>query len=136
MMTRRDFLIAIAFAVVGTAGRSQPGSAESRLRFRNLPASLALLEKSKGGRLGVSVLDTGSGERVGYRDDGRFAMCSTFKFLLAAAVLQRVDTGRERLDRAIVIPPKPLLFNSPLTEEHAGTEMTVSALCHASMTRS
>jgi beta-lactamase class A len=63
-------------------------------------------------------------------------MCSTFKFLLVAAVLQRVDRQQEKLDRAIAIPPKPLIGNSPLTEPHAGATMTVAALCAAALTRS
>jgi beta-lactamase class A len=111
--------------------RGEPGP-----RLANLSASLARLEKTCGGRLGVAVLDTSSGERTGHRADERFAMCSTFKMLLVAAVLQRTDAGREHLDRAVSIPAKPLVFNSPLTEEHAGAEMTVSGLCHASITRS
>jgi beta-lactamase class A len=63
-------------------------------------------------------------------------MCSTFKFLLASAVLERVDRHQETLDRTIPIPTKPLLSNSPLTEPHAGGTMTVAALCHAVLTRS
>jgi beta-lactamase class A len=135
MTSRRDFLtvgtLAAATAVLPKTLRGEPGS-----RLANLSASLARLEKTCGGRLGVAVLDTSSGERTGHRADERFAMCSTFKMLLAAAVLQRADAGREHLDRAVSIPAKPLVFNSPLTEEHAGAEMTVSALCHASITRS
>jgi len=38
-------------------------------------------------RLGVAVLDTGTGHVDGYRLDERFALCSTFKLVLAAAVL-------------------------------------------------
>jgi beta-lactamase class A len=101
-----------------------------------LPAAFAQLEHSNGGRLGVSVLDTSTGERTGYRADERFAMCSTFKFLLAAAVLQRVDRHAEKLDRVIAIPPKPLIGNSPITELHAGGSMTISTLCEAALTRS
>ena len=82
------------------------------------------------------MLDTATGERSGYRADERFPMCSTFKFLLASAVLQRVDGHRETLDRAVAIPSKALLFNSPLTEPHAGGTMTVAALCQATLTRS
>ncbi len=64
-------------------------------------------------------------------------MCSTFKFLLVSAVLQRVDRHRDALDRAVSIPPKPLLFNSPLTEPNAGgSDDTIAALCHAALTRS
>src|SRR5208282_4065320 len=49
---------------------------------------------------------------------------------------QRVDDHLDTLDRAVAIPSKPLLFNSPVTEPHAGGEMTVAALCHATLTRS
>jgi beta-lactamase class A len=104
-------------------------------RFGKLPAAFAQLEETNGGRLGVAVLDTATGERSGYRADERFPMCSTFKFLLASAVLKRVDGHRETLDRAVAIPSK-LLFNSPLTEPHAGGTMTVAALCQAILTRS
>lgn len=105
-------------------------------RLSKLPASFAQLEHSNGGRLGVAVLDTATGEHSGYREDELFPMCSTFKFLLASAVLKRVDQHKERLDRSVAIPQKPLLSNSPLTEPHAGSTMTVSDLCHAVLTRS
>lgn len=105
-------------------------------RFNTLPTALAQLEQSNGGRLGVAVLDTATGERSGHRTDERFPMCSTFKFLLATAVLRRVDRHQETLDRALVIPSKPLLFNSPLTELHAGGTMAIADLCHAALTRS
>ena len=95
---------------------------------------LTALERINGGRLGVAVLDTATGERSDYRGDERFPMCSTFKFLLVSAVLQRMDGHREALDRAVAIPPKPLLFNSPLTETNAGGSMTIAALCHAALT--
>jgi beta-lactamase class A len=47
-----------------------------------------------------------------------------------------VDRHRESLDRAVSIPPQPLIFNSPLTEPNAGRTMTIAALCHAALTRS
>ena len=129
MLSRRTFLAATAlsFPCVLPAGPRH---------FANLPANFARLEETNGGRLGVTVLDTATGERSDYRGDERFPMCSTFKFLLASAVLQRVDGHQETLERAIGIPSKPLLFNSPLTESHAGGAMTVAALCHAILTRS
>jgi beta-lactamase class A len=105
-------------------------------RFGKLPAAFARLEEANGGRLGVAVLDTATGERADYRADERFPLCSTFKFLLVAAVLRRVDHHAEALDRTVSIPLKPLLFNSPLTEPNAGGTMTVAALCHAALTQS
>jgi beta-lactamase class A len=136
MSSRRKFLFTCTLAAVVAASlptrlRSEPG-----LHFRNLPTAFAALEKNNGARLGVSVLDLGSGEITGYRANERFAMCSTFKFLLAASILQRADEGQEQLNRTIRIPEKPLIAHSPLTEEHAGGEMTLSALCHAALTRS
>jgi beta-lactamase class A len=129
MLTRRNFLTLAVLAL--------PGFRLTALdRVSGLPAAFAQLERSNGGRLGVSVLDTSTGERTGYRTDERFAMCSTFKFLLAAAVLQRVDRHKEKLDRIIAIPPKPLVGNSPVTELRAGGTMTVGALCEAALTRS
>lgn len=135
MLSRRNFLaggtLAAAATLLPRPMLAQPGS-----HFRDLPAALERLEKSCGGRLGVAIVDTGSGEQAGYRVNERFAMCSTFKMLLATAVLQRIDTAREHLERAVSIPAKPLVNYSPLTEEHAGSTMTVSDLCYAILTRS
>jgi beta-lactamase class A len=129
MFTRRKFLATTVFSLPCFLHAGP-------MRFGRLPAAFAQLEQTNRGRLGVAVLDTATGERSDYRADERFPMCSTFKFLLASAVLQRVDRHQETLDRVIAIPPKPLLFNSPLTEPHAGGAMTVAALCHATLTRS
>ncbi len=129
MLNRRSFLVLTALGVSGYWHATSKGRG-------GLPAALKQLEQSNGGRLGVAMLDTATGERSGYRVDERFPMCSTFKFLLVAAVLQRVDRSQEKLDRAIAIPPKPLVGNSPLTEPHAGATMTVSALCEAALIRS
>jgi beta-lactamase class A len=95
-----------------------------------------MLERTNDWRLGVAILDTSTGERSNYRADARFPMCSTFKFLLAAAILQRVDRQQATLDRVLPIPPSPLLSNSPLTEPYAGGSMTTGALCQAIITHS
>ena len=77
-------------------------------------AALAALERRHGGRLGVSILDTGSGRRATHRGGERFLMCSTFKLLAVAAVLARVDRGAERLDRRIVFGRNVLLSHAPV----------------------
>jgi beta-lactamase class A len=96
------------------------------------------LEQRSGGRLGAAVLDTHDGRRFAWRGDQRFRMCSTFKMPLAAAVLRRVDQGRERLDRRIAYGPEVLvrMGNSPVVEKHVGRGMTVGELCEATITRS
>jgi beta-lactamase class A len=125
-----------AFVALGALSLSGYLFASSRKRFAALPAAFAQMEKSSGGRLGVAVFDTATGEHAAYRADERFPMCSSFKFLLASAVLQRVDGHHESLDRVIAIPPKPLLSHSPLTGSHAGGTMTIASLCEAVLIQS
>lgn len=92
----------------------------------------AEIERSVGGRLGVAALDTGSGATAGFRDDERFPMCSTFKMVLAGAVLARVDAGQERLDRAISFGRDALLEHAPVTRAHVDEgAISVEALCEA-----
>jgi beta-lactamase class A len=78
------------------------------------------IERSVAGRLGVAVLDTGSGVLCGHRLDERFPMCSTFKTLAAARVLARVDAGDEHLDRRVVVARADLLAWAPVTSRHVG----------------
>ncbi|MCB4822362.1 class A beta-lactamase [Roseicella aerolata] len=106
-----------------------------------LPAGLApevaRIEAESGGRLGLAVLDTGSGARFGHRAAERFPMCSTFKLLAAGAVLARVDAGQERLDRRLRFGREDLVTYSPVTGPRAGGEgMTLAELCEAAMTLS
>lgn len=99
-------------------------------------AAFAKLESNTGGRLGVFFLDTASGARGGHRFDERFPMCSTFKLLLAAAVLRRVDRGLDKLNRIVHYSTQDLLSYAPLTAPHVETGMTLADLCSAAVTMS
>lgn len=92
------------------------------------------IERRVSGRIGVAVLDSGTGRRLAYRDGERFPMCSTFKLLLVGRVLSRVDAGRDRLDRQIAYGEADLLDYAPITRAHvAEGRMSVSALCAAAI---
>ena len=95
---------------------------------------LAALEARQGGRLGVAILDAGSGRVTAHRGDERFALCSTFKALAAARVLARVDAGEERLDRHLAYGREALVPYSPVTGPavEAGG-MTMAAICEAAV---
>ncbi len=89
------------------------------------------------GRLGVAVLDTraGVGGFIGYHAEDRFPLCSTFKLLAAAAMLKRVDDGKEQLDRRVKFAASDLVTYSPVTKEHVGGDgMTIAELCAAAIT--
>lgn len=97
-------------------------------------AQFTQIEAMSGGRLGVAVLDTGSGKSWGYREAERFPFCSTFKLLLAAAVLARVDAGVEKLMRPLPYSEVDLLEYAPITRAHvADGSMMVGELCAAAI---
>jgi len=118
-------------ALVLLLAASTPGSA-SDLGNRIRP-----IEERTGARIGVAALDTGSGKRLGYRSEERFPMCSTFKFLAAAAALKRVDDGQEKLDRFITYGANDILEYAPVTKAHLKDGgMTLGALCAAAIEQS
>jgi beta-lactamase class A len=95
---------------------------------------LAAIESKMGGRLGVAAMNTGTGRKFSYRAPELFAMCSTFKFLLAACILKKVDAGVENLKRRISYTQKDLLEYAPVTRAHVREgEMTVGDLCAAAI---
>jgi beta-lactamase class A len=100
----------------------------------NPTEALATIESHLGGRVGVAILDTATGQHFEHRASERFPMCSTFKFLLVAAILARVDHHEEKLDRPILYTKDDLLEWAPITKDHvAEGSMTVSALCAAAL---
>lgn len=132
-MDRRSWLLGAALLPV--MGCAQTGVEKNRAQAtQQLQAALGRVEQRVGGRLGVAVLDTGSDALATYRGDERFALCSTFKLLLAGQVLQRADQGLERLDARVRYGRQDLVEYSPRTEPHAGgAGMTVAELCEATM---
>ncbi len=133
MFPRRQFLLT-ASATLLCAATGRRGWAEDSAFTTQLNQKFTEIEGSSGGRVGVAVLDTATGARVGHRADERFAMCSTFKLLEAAAVLQRVDAGKESLSRRLTFTAKDILSYAPITEEHVGGDgMSISELCDAAV---
>ncbi|BDU20123.1 class A beta-lactamase [Dyella sp. GSA-30] len=131
-MDRRSLLKGTLLGAAALALRPQLSLANSA---HGTDSRLAALERQHGGRLGVAVLDTGSGQRIAYRADERFLMCSTFKLLAASAVLARVDQGMEKLDRRVVFGKDVVLSYAPITSLHVGGQgMTVGELCEAAIT--
>jgi beta-lactamase class A len=95
---------------------------------------IAEIQRDLQGRLGVAILDTTNNRSIEYHANDRFPMCSTFKWLAAAAVLTRVDQNREHLDRKIAYGPADMLEWAPITEKHVQeAEMTLDALCAAAI---
>jgi beta-lactamase class A len=111
-VSRRRTLQGIAAGLAVTALRVRADD-RSSLRER-----LTQLETASGGRIGLAVLDTATGWRIEHRADERFAMCSTFKLMLAAAILKRVDARSLKLAQRVAYSRADLLPHSPFTEAH------------------
>lgn len=114
-MDRRALLTALALMAAA------PATAQPRRRAPTFDPALAAIERKYGGRLGVFALDTATRKTMMWREDERFTMCSTFKALLAALVLVRVDAGEENLSRTLSFGPGDLIEGSPVTTRHADT---------------
>lgn len=148
--SRRAFLAAAALlplAGCGTAGQDTERADRAATTTRPTPAPgrrtaappvhrprLADLEREYGARVGVYALATGTGATAVHRADERFAFCSVFKALAAAAVLRHRSLAG--LDRRVTYTRADLESTSPITGRHVATGMTLRQLCDAAVRHS
>lgn len=86
------------------------------------------LEKKFDARLGVYAAGVGT---IEHRADERFAFCSTFKGLAAAAVLHR--NPMTHLDTVVTYTEADLMKSSAITRQHVQTGMKLRDLCDAAV---
>lgn len=113
---RRELLVgalggAVTLACAGAQRADEPQRVDEA-------TSLADIEARLGGRVGVYAADTRTGRWMGRRVDERFAMCSTFKWLLVAACLASVERGELSLSDRVAFGEEDLVEHAPLTREH------------------
>jgi beta-lactamase class A len=133
-ISRRALLVGAVSTALLLVPANQAAASTGRSELR---ARLRELERSYDGRIGAFALDTANGATATYRAHERFPLLSTFKTLAAAAILRtarRSDPGL--LDRLIHWTREDLVPNSPVTEQHVDTGLTVAQLCEAAITRS
>jgi beta-lactamase class A len=133
MASRRLFLLGGGCALVDACAPSPP--AVSAAGGPDAARALSEIENKLGGRVGVFALDTGTLREIAYRADERFAMCSTFKWVLAASILAAVDAGQLSLADYLPYGSSDLLEHAPVTREHvAEGSLSVEALAQAAVT--
>ena len=125
---RRSFVVSALGLLAGTTQVwAEPG----------VDAVFKQIEARLGGRVGLSVLDTGNGKTLSWRGGERFAMCSSFKWVLAASVLSRADSGQLHLNETIAYNSAQLLPHSPVTATHVKEgHMRIEDLCAAAVEES
>ena len=100
-------------------------------------ATAVQIEKDLQGRVGITIHDLHSNQHLSYHGDALFPMSSTFKTLACGALLHRVDSGQDDLQRRLHFDKATLVSYSPATENFAGAGgMTLAELCQATITLS
>lgn len=96
---------------------------------------LAALEQSAGGRLGLSLINASNHHHINYRADERFAVCSTFKVILAAAILKQSMLDPQLLTQQIRYNADDVVSSgyAPITQKHQADGMSVVDLCAATI---
>lgn len=144
-MQRRRFLgtalggmiAGLSVPVLASTDYGATPSPQVDARVRAIESALASIEAGVAGRLGVAICDLETGLQAGHRANERFPICSTFKLMLAAGILARVDRHEEDLERRIVYGPDRLVEYAPVTQRHVGGQgMTVAELCDAAVAMS
>lgn len=131
LLTRRNLIAASSCAVVyAYTGPLWAKGAGITERLQAIRARI-------GGRLGVYAFDTERGKRIGFDDTSRYAMASTFKLMLAAAVLQAVEKGTLTLEQRVTISARDMLAHAPVTTKYvAAGSITIRELCAAAVEES
>lgn len=105
-----------------------------------LHRELRKMETTSGGRIGTyAVLRAASGaeKSVGFRQDERFSMCSTFKWALAASLLVRTQRGEFSLKEPLALHQSDLQDYAPIARALVDRGvMTVEEAARASVTHS
>jgi beta-lactamase class A len=92
----------------------------------------AAVERRIGGRVGVAAFDTGSSAWLGHRMQERFAMCSTFKWMLAAQMLFMDMHMPGYRDQQVRFSESDLLEHAPAARaDLARGWMSIEEMCAA-----
>lgn len=124
MITRRSLVASLPLLAAAPALAAPD-------RFAPLRRAIAAIEHDAGGPIGVALLDTGSGARFEHRAASRFPLCSTFKLLLAACLLDGADKRRWRLDDRLPIRREDMLNNAPFSETRIGGSASLAEMAEA-----
>jgi len=121
--------LAVALAYLSTSFFATSAHA---LDEAKLTAAVRAEEGVLQARIGMVVVDAGTGANWNYRGDERFPLNSTHKTFACAALLAKVDQKALALDQPVSIRKHMLVTYSPITEKKLAPEtMTLGEVCHA-----
>ena len=137
MLSRRGLILS------GGAALALVGCSEKVTQALGFAQRMIEIQKRHGGRVGVSALtgvasaNAEANGSLSIQSTERFAMCSTFKWVLAAAILQKVDQGKLKLSDPVRYGKKDLLDYAPTTTANLSKgQMAIGELCAAAVSLS
>ncbi len=126
-MFRRRFFCAVLM-ITGTAANADA--------LTDLADTVTRTEAAIGGRVGIAIRHSGTDWGWEYRANERFPLNSTFKALLCAAILDRVDHGTLLLHETIRVNTSDILSFAPATQDRVGEDMRIGELCYGALDKS
>lgn len=118
-LTRRTVLVSGASALLSAAAAAE-----------SFEKQLEALERKLEGQVGLFAVRTT--QTLAWRPDQRFAYCSVFKWVLAAAVLRAAQDKRLALTQAVPFTQKDLVERCDFVRAHlAEGKLSVAELCAA-----
>ncbi|MHA7870679.1 MAG: serine hydrolase, partial [Salipiger thiooxidans] len=129
-------LTAIVLSRVATGfalGLSMANASFAETPVEALQGTVARIEEHLGARVGLSLVDTGSGWSWSHREDELFLMNSTVKVPVCGAILARWDAGTLSLSDALPVREADLVPYAPVTKTRVGGTMTLDELCRAAI---
>ncbi|WP_217543539.1 PSE family carbenicillin-hydrolyzing class A beta-lactamase [Vibrio metschnikovii] len=105
-------------------------------KFQQVEQDAKVIEASLSAHIGISVLDTQTGESWDYNGNQRFPLTSTFKTIACAKLLYDAEQGKINSKSTVEIKKADLVTYSPVIEKQVGQAITLDDACFATMTTS
>lgn len=115
---------------------AQPNGATLKYKQQqDVVLKLQQLEQSFGGRIGVYALNMHDHATVSYRNNERFAMCSTAKLIVVTTALKKSESQPKYLDKVLSYNEQDLAQAdyTPITSKYLDKGMNVKDLSEAAM---
>ncbi|WP_158971216.1 class A beta-lactamase [Chachezhania sediminis] len=114
-------------------GLSLASASFAQTPLEALSDTVEQVEQTLGARVGLALVDTGSGRSWFHRGDERFLMNSTVKVPVCGAVLALDDAGVLDLSESLPVVQEEILSYAPVTKTRVGQQMTLAELCLAAI---
>jgi beta-lactamase class A len=134
-MKYRHVIVALAVSAAATFGPAYGQTTQGQ----SVGAAIEQIASGLAGRIGFAAQEIGGDKVIAFNGDETFAMASTYKVAIAAAVLDRVDRGELSLDQLVEVPNEMYVTGVLALAEtfpHPGIQLSVANVIEVMITES